>query len=144
MAWRPFSAEQEEILLNSIREAERNCSGEIRIHIDQYCKGDPVFKARNLFGHLKMTETELHNGVLIYVAIEDRKFCILGDEGIHQAVTQTFWDATRDAMLTKFSTGHIIEGISDAVLECGRQLKNYFPYQDNDQNELPDEISYDD
>lgn len=142
MAWKPFSSKKEKHILAAIANAEERCSGEIRVHIDEYCKGDPVFKAKNIFGHLEMDKTAQRNGVLIYVALKDHKFSIIGDEGIDAKVEDDFWDCTRDKMLEKLKQGLIIDAIIAGVENAGEQLSKYFPPSDEHGNELSDEITY--
>ncbi|MGB0849662.1 MAG: TPM domain-containing protein [Bacteroidia bacterium] len=140
--WEPLSEEEERKVLQSIAEAELNTSGEIRIHIDKWCKTDPVFKANNVFSHLKMEKTEARNGVLLYVALKEKKFAIVGDKGIDAVVPRDFWESTASIMRKNFSAGTVVEGICKGVQEVGVQMKKYFPYESGDINELPDEISY--
>ena len=142
MFWKPISKEEEFKITRAIAEAEKGTSGEIRVHIDRYCKTDPLLKSRNLFVHLKMDQTDLHNGVLIYVSVDDKKYAILGDKGINDLVEDGFWDSTSSKMAEGFKSGSIAAGIVAGVMEAGNRLKEYFPRQDNDKNELSDEISY--
>lgn len=142
MAWRPFSSKSEKQILNAIAVAEETCSGEIRVHIDQYCKGDPVYKAQNLFFHLEMEQTELRNGVLIYVALKDKKFAIIGDEGIDKKVGENFWDSTKKLMLSHFKNNDINSGIITAIQHAGEQLSKHFPADSSKGNELSNDISY--
>ncbi len=142
MAWKPFSSKVEQSVLDAIKTAESTCSGEIRIHVDKYCKGDPVLKATNLFFHLEMDQTEQHNGVLIYTAINDRKFSIIGDVGIDSKVPDNFWEETKELMLKKFKEGDISGGIVTGILHAGEQLSTFFPADDDKGNELTDDISY--
>ena len=78
-----FTEPQEEQIINAIRQAELNTSGEIRVHIEENCKGDAVDRATQVFGELSMHETELRNGILFYIATEAHKFSVIGDQGIH-------------------------------------------------------------
>ena len=142
LSWKPLTQEEEQQLLQCIEEAERSTSGEIRVHLDKWCKTDALFKANNLFLHLEMDKTELHNGVLIYVAVNEHKFAIVGDTGINEVVPKDFWESTKDKMKTHFAAGNLVEGICSGIKEAGEQLKHYFPYQKDDENELPNEISY--
>jgi len=142
MAWRPFFKEEELYISNAVSEAERGTSGEIRVHIDRYCKTNPLLKAQNLFHHLKMDETELRNGVIIYVSIDDKQVAIFGDKGINEKVEADFWDSTLTKMTEQFKQGKMVEGISAGLIEAGIKLKTHFPISDNDINELPNEISY--
>ena len=142
MAWRPFTKEQELKITKAIAQAENGTSGEIRVHVDRYCKNDPLLKAQNLFHHLKMDETELRNGVIIYVSIDDKQLAIYGDKGINEKVEPDFWDTTLAKMTEQFKQGKIVDGIAAGLIEAGIRLKTHFPKSDNDINELPDEISY--
>lgn len=142
MSKSPFSKEEEQKIINAIAEAENGTSGEIRVHIDNFCKTDPLLKAKNLFSHFKMNETELRNGVIIYISIEDKKIAIFGDKGINEKVEAGFWDSTLQKIISYFSNGEIVNGIVSGLQEASIKLKEHFPKSDNDKNELPDEISF--
>lgn len=142
---RILSKEQENSVMNAIKEAESNTSGEIRVHIEDRCKiGDPIKRAIEMFGELRMHETELRNGVIVYVAIKDHKLAVWGDEGIHKKVGQDFWNDTLATMQKYFSADDYEIGLSEAILMIGDKLKEFFPYQSDDVNELSDDISYGD
>lgn len=136
-----LTKEQEQKLIQTIKVAEKNTSGEIRIHIEKTSDKPPVDRALEVFHLLKMNETQLKNGVLLYVAIESKQFAIIGDEGIHNKVTSSFWDTTKEIVLSHFARKEFAKGLELGILEVGEKLKNYFPYQTNDTNELSDEIS---
>lgn len=136
-----LTAEEEHAIVEAIRIAELNTSGEIRIHIEKTCKGDVTDRALNLFHTLKMDNTRLQNAVLIYLAIEDKTFVIFGDKGINDVVETNFWDSTKDVMQTHFKQGDFKQGLIEGILKSGEQLKKYFPYSDSDSNELTNEIS---
>ncbi len=142
MAWRPFSTKKEKQILAAIAEAEEMCSGEIRVHIDEYCKGDPIFKAQNLFYHLEMNNTALRNGVLIYVALRDHCFSIIGDAGIDEKVPADFWETTKEKMSAYFKQNDITNGIIAGIQSAGEQLQTFFPADDSKGNELTNDISY--
>lgn len=137
-----FTASQQEAIQASIATAELNTSGEIRLHVDGKCPGDPVAKAIKVFEKLKMHETELRNGVLIYVAIKDKKLAILGDKGINEAVSDDFWDAIKNDLVFHFKEGKYTEGLVEGIHASGEQLKAHFPYQSDDTNELSNDISF--
>lgn len=137
-----FSKEQENLIVAAITEAERRTSAELRVHADHFCKGSPVLKAENLFLHMKMHETELRNGVLIYVAMEDHKFAVVGDQGIHSKVGEKFWQEVTDLMKSYFEKGEIISGICEGIGLVGEQLAGFYPWNEDDQNELPNDINY--
>lgn len=137
-----FSEENKLQIINAIRAAETNTSGEIRVHIEKYCSGDVLDRAAYIFDKLEMQKTKLRNGVLFYLAIYDRKFAVLGDTGINQKVPSDFWESINDKMKSRFMNGQFSDGISEGVILAGSQLKEHFPYQTDDVNELSDEISF--
>jgi uncharacterized membrane protein len=98
-------------------------------------------RAKEVFYFLKMDETKQQNGVLFYVAVDDKKFSILGDSGIDKVVADTFWNGVKDIVLKNFSKGRFTEGLRLGIAETGLKLKQYFPYKEGDINELPDSIS---
>lgn len=139
-----FSPSHRELLQKKIEEAERETSGEIRVHIENHCKGEVFERGVELFHKLHMHETAQRNGVLFYLAVKDRKFAIIGDKGIDQKVPSGFWDSIKDEMSGKFKEGRFTEGLADAIIKAGKQLKSHFPYHSEDKNELSDEISFHD
>lgn len=136
-----LTPEEEQEIVNAISVAEKNTSGEIRVHIEKTIPKDAFDRAKEVFHLLKMDETELKNGVLIYMATESHSFVICGDKGINDVVSDDFWDSTREVMLTQFKKGNFKQGLIDGILRAGEQLQNYFPYLENDTNELSNEIS---
>ena len=135
---------QKESIQAAIAEAELSTSGEIRVHIDNKCKEEPVKKAIQVFEKLKMHETELRNGVLIYLAVKDKKLAIVGDQGIDEAVEDGFWDQIKNNLVENFKNGLYAEGLVEGIHASGEQLKAHFPYQEDDVNELSNEISFGD
>lgn len=131
----------EDQIITAIQTAESNTSGEIRVHIEPDCKGELDDRAMAVFQQLEMHKTKLHNGVLFYLAVNDRQFFILGDEGIHQKVPDDFWESTKDLMQEHFKNGEFVQGLSEGILMAGEQLKKHFPHTTDDTNELSDEIS---
>jgi uncharacterized membrane protein len=137
-----FTAEEQLAIVNAIKEAETNTSGEVRVHIDKTCKEDVLDRAAYWFAKLDMHKTELRNGVLFYLATADHKFAILGDAGINAKVPADFWDETKNLMLSHVKEGRYSQGLIEGILMSGAQLKAHFPYQKNDTNELSDELSF--
>lgn len=135
------SAEKEKVVA-AIKEAETSTSGEIRVHIENHCRGDHMDRAAQVFATLDMHKTELRNGVLFYLALKDHKFAILGDAGINQKVPEHFWEEIRDYMTAEFKQGNLAEGLAGGIRRAGEQLRSHFPYQANDKNELSDDISF--
>ena len=136
-----FTAEEQERIVEEIRKAEDRTSGEIRVHLDCCSRENPLEKAGKVFQRLGMTRTKARNGVLIYLATEDRKFAILGDEGIHRVVPENYWEDVKEKIQALFREGKICEGICLGVREIGEKLKTHFPVERDDRNELPDSIS---
>ncbi len=133
--------DEEQLLIKTIQEAEKNTSGEIRVHIEHQTDKKALDRALEVFYALKMDQTKLRNGVLLYVAVDSQLFAILGDEGIDKKVPNDFWDEEYKLVLSYFSEKKYAEGLSKAIENIGQKLKKFFPYQTNDINELPDEIS---
>ncbi|MGV7107509.1 TPM domain-containing protein [Flavobacterium sp. U410] len=133
-------AEEQEIV-QAIMEAENNTSGEIRVHLEEQTDKPPLQRAQEVFFALEMQNTKERNGVLIYVATASKKFAIVGDEGINKVVEADFWDCTKDIMITNFQKNQYKEGLIQGILKAGERLKLYFPYQEDDIDELPNEIS---
>jgi uncharacterized membrane protein len=138
-----FTDEQNKLIQQAIADAERMCSGEIRVHVDMWCKGDVMQMAKKVFEKLKMHETAERNGVLIYLALEDKKLAILGDKGIDEKVPEGFWDLAYTSMRKLFAEGNYTQGLQVGIGMAGEKLRTYFPYQKDDRNELSNEISYD-
>ncbi|MCP4708848.1 MAG: TPM domain-containing protein [Planctomycetes bacterium] len=137
-----FSEEDEALILSAVREAESCTSGEIRVRIEKEAGSDPMAAARKAFESLGMRNTELHNGVLFVLALEDRQFIILGDDGIDQKVPDDFWDSVRDVVIDHFGKGQFGQGLAEGIKLAGEQLAQYFPCQKDDVDELPNAISY--
>jgi len=125
----------------AIEEAERTTSAELRVHLEEKCSEDPLDRASYIFEKLEMNKTEARNGVLIYVAFEDRKLAIIGDVGIHMHVAPDTWETIKERMKSDFASGHYAEGLCNAVNMAGEQLRHYFPYQHDDRNELSNSVS---
>lgn len=137
-----ISAEQEARVVDAIRLAELNTSGEVKVHLERFCKGDALDRAKEKFAKLNLHKTELRNAVIVYVAVEDRKAAIFGDEGIHAKVDDDYWKMELDLMLAQFKNGEYAEGLIQVVTDIGEKLKAEFPYNAaTDTNEVSNEIS---
>jgi len=139
-----FTHEDKHLITEAIKGAEKDTSGEIRVHIELKCNEDVLDRAAYIFEKLQMHQTKLRNGVLFYLAIRDKKFAILGDAGINNVTPETFWDDIKETMLSFFRDQKFAEGLGQGIRMAGKELKSHFPYQRNDVNELPDEISFSD
>jgi uncharacterized membrane protein len=139
-----FSAVEKEQIVESIRQAEMQTSGEVRVYTESRCRFvDPLDRAAEVFWHLKMDATKDRNGVLVYVAMKDKQFAVLADEGIHQKVGQAFWNQEVAVMRKHFVNAQPAAAIVAVVNDIGQALKTHFPYDNaTDKNELPDDIVF--
>lgn len=137
-----FSDEEKQAIKEAIIAAEMDTSGEIRVHLEDHCKGEVLDRAAYLFDQLGMKKTVARNGILFYLAIKDKKFAVIGDAGINAHVEADFWDAIKESMTTLFKQGAFKDGLVQGIEATGKKLKAHFPYQSDDQNELSDEISF--
>ena len=135
-----LSAVEKKEIAHAISLAEANTLGEIRVYIEKRCKGDEKVRAVKVFHQLKMHRTMFHTGVLIYIAHEDHAFAIIGDRGIHEKVSDAFWEEVKERMKSFFVEGKFAEGIKHAVKECGDHLKKHFPADGNNPDELSNEV----
>lgn len=119
-----FSEKDKAAIVEAIKMAELNTSGEIRVHIEARCKEANVLdRAAKVFAELNMHKTELRNGVLVYLATSDHKFAIIGDAGINKSVPENFWEQIKELMTTNFKEGRFTEGLTTGILMAGEQLK---------------------
>lgn len=144
-----LTSEEETAIIGAIRIAEKNTSGEIRVHLEPTSISaeepnepiDAFDRAAEVFDMLNMHNTAESNGVLIYVAVKDRILVIMGDKGINDIVGQNFWESTKDIIINHFKNGEMKQGLAEGILKAGEQLKKHFPHKKDDKNELPDDIS---
>ena len=138
-----FTREQQDAIVRAIVEAEHATSGEIRVHVATSCKTNILDEAAWLFSKLGMDKTADRNGVLIYLAIRDHSFAIIGDTGINAVVPPGFWGNIRDHMQKRFSESLFTEGLAEGIIMAGEQLREHFPHMKDDINEITDTISFD-
>lgn len=136
-----LSPTEEQEIIVAINKAEKNTSGEIRVHIEPSSEKDHFERAIEVFYLLEMNTTKLQNAVLIYVAVNDKKFVIYGDKGIDKVVSKDFWDGTKETIQHQFKNENFTKGIIEGVLQVGLELKTHFPFQKDDIDELSNEIS---
>ena len=139
-----FTKEQQEQIRDAIREAEDLTSGKIRVHIETKTSGNVLDRASWIFKRIGMHGTAERNGVLFYLAVTNRKFAVIGDQGINSKVPEDFWDNIKATVKKHFSEGRFTEGIIEGISMTGTQLKVHFPFRKDDINELPDDISFED
>lgn len=136
-----LTTSEEEDIIAAIRDAEKDTSGEIRVHIENSCNNDVFEHAMEVFHYLKMDNTKDQNGVLIYVAVSKREFVIYGDKGINDIVGADFWNSTRDAIAKHFENGDFTKGLIQGIQTAGKALSKHFPWHHGDVNELDNTIS---
>lgn len=134
---------QQKNIVHAIHEAEELTSGEIKVHVEEHCPTpNPIDRAAEVFRYLSLDKTALRNGVLIYLAYEDHKFAIIGDEGINQKVGQDFWDSELEILRENFSINDFENGFIRAIEEAAKKLQEHFPAGGANENELPNDISF--
>lgn len=136
-----LTAHEEQEIVAAILESEKNTSGEIRVHIESHTRLVHDERAKEVFHLLKMDNTKEENGVLIYIAVNDKKFAIYGDRGIDKVVPNDFWESTKNEIQEQFVKGNFKQGIINGILRAGVELNTHFPWHPTDTNELSDEIS---
>ena len=139
-----FSPAASDKIVESIKLAEKQTSGEIRVYVESRCRFmDPVDRAAEIFFGLKMDKTDDRNGVLVYVAMKDHQLAVFGDEGIHKKVGNEFWKLEVQKMIAQFNRDNYAEGIVGIISSIGEALRTHFPYSmATDKNELPDDIVF--
>jgi uncharacterized membrane protein len=137
-----FDQQEQTLLIGAIALAELKTSGEIRLHIDNFCFGNEIKRAEKVFTKLKMHETKERNGVLIYIAVLSKKIAVVGDEGIHQKLSNEFWQKIVDDLIKKFKASNKAKALSECIHDCGEQLGKFFPRKSDDTNELTNTISF--
>jgi uncharacterized membrane protein len=137
-----FSKQEQEDIRQAIMNAELDTSGEIRVHIENTFSGEVMDRAAFIFKQLGMNKTELRNGVLIYLAVKNRRFAIIGDSGINKVVPENYWNDIKGNMLDHFRENRFTDGLIEAIASTGHHLKKHFPHKRDDVNELPDDISF--
>lgn len=136
-----FTQAQIEAVESAIKAAEVATSGELRLYLEDNCKEELMDRAAFLFDKLNMHKTEKRNGVLIYMAVEDQRFAIIGDAGINAVVEPDFWDSIKDEMLQSFKKNEFERGLIAGITASGKALAKHFPYDRiMDNNELSDDI----
>lgn len=136
-----FTHEQMELINAAIIKAEKGNTGEIRLHVEGDCEGDAVKRAVVVFHRLHMQKTKYRNGVLFYLAINQKKLAVVGDKGIHEKVSEEFWHKVKDHIISRFKENKYAEGLCEGIEMTGEMLRKYFPGK-GENNQLPDEISF--
>lgn len=136
-----MTAEEEQRIVEAIIEAESHTSGEIRVHLERGLEKDPIRRAEEVFCFLGMDVTRNQNGILFYVAVDDHRFAVIGDKGIDQVVPDDFWESIKNEVIQEFRERNFARGLILGILHAGQKLKEFFPVDDDDRNELTNAIS---
>lgn len=136
--------QEQERVVHAVSVAENMTSGEIRVVVENVVGEGltAMAKATKYFEDLKMHKTKLRNGVLLYLAVTDHQFAIIGDAGINARVHEDFWENTKEKMIAHFKLGDYASGLVAGIHDAGEQLHHYFPRQEDDVNELPNDIHF--
>ena len=146
-AQRLFSEPDFTAITEAVARAAAATSAEIRVHLERRVhrlpgqQPDALRRARKVFAHLGMHLTVEHHGVLIYLAVEDRKLAIVGDEGIHARVGDRYWEIVRDLMIAKLREGRPVDAVLAGIAEVGRVLGEHFPRRPGDEKGLSAHVS---
>lgn len=136
-----LTAEEEQRIVEAIIEAENQTSGEIRVHLEKALDKDPIVRAEEVFYFIGMDGTQNQNGILFYVAVDDHRFAVIGDQGIDRVVPDDFWESIKNEVIEEFKEGNYARGLIRGILHAGQKLKEFFPVDEDDKNELTDSIS---
>lgn len=138
-----FTPEEQGLIVSAIQKAERSTSGEVRVYVESRCSYmDALDRAIELFTELEMYNTAERNAVLVYIAVKDHQLAVFGDEGIHRKVGIDYWNNEVSKMLRDFNKDNYAKGIAGCVNDIGQSLQHFFPYTDQDKNELSDDIQF--
>jgi uncharacterized membrane protein len=137
-----LTAEEKRRIVAAIEDAEKRTTGEIRVHLENWCWADAYKRATDLFTQLGMNKTAQGTGVLIYIAVKSHKMAIVGDAGINVKVPSDFWKSTLDHALACFRENRYADGIVETVNQCAAPLELHFPKTENNPDELSNEISF--
>lgn len=136
-----LTQEEEQKIVEAIVQAEKETSGEIRVHIENRAEKPCLERAYDVFNFLKMDKTKDKNGVLFYVDVQHQQFAVIGDKGIDDVVPDNFWDSVKDRVMVEFKKGNYLDGLILGIIEAGQKLQEFFPFHRDDKNELTNEVS---
>ncbi len=128
----------------AITAAERHTTGEICVHVTPRCRGNVMKRAARTFDRLHLYSTKRRNAVLIFIAYQDRKLAILGDAGINNVIPEGFWDNEVEELARFLKAGRPVDGLCEIIAHMGERLSQFFPGERDDENELSNEVTFDD
>ncbi|MCA9518319.1 MAG: TPM domain-containing protein [Myxococcales bacterium] len=139
---RHLTREGEARVVAAIGRAEAGNRGEVRVHLESRYPGDgPLGRAAALFVELGMDATRDGTGVLLYVAVDDRKAAVFAGPGVHGAGEAGFWEGVVGEVAAGFARGDRASGLVRAVERVGELLRVACPGEDAAGNELPNTVS---
>jgi hypothetical protein len=143
-ARRAFPGEAMDRIERAIEAGEAMHRGQVCVAIESALplvrvvrKLPPRERALEVFGLLRVWDTEENNGVLIYLLLADRDVEIVADRAIHGRVGEAAWEAICRRMEQAFHEGRFVEGVEDGVREISALLAEHFPGAAGDRDELP-------
>ena len=116
-----FTAEEQRRIIDAVAAAEKVTSGEIRVHLARKAGRNTLKAAVSVFERLGMHRTEARNGVLIFLALREKQFAIIGDKGINEKVPDGFWEETSRVMVRQFRRDDFAGGIAAGIASAGRK-----------------------
>lgn len=145
LAWRAFPTASRKAIERTIMDSEVRHGGEIRFAVEPNLALAPLLRgvdarqrAVELFGQLRVWDTERNNGVLIYLLLADRDVEIVADRGLNGRVQSAEWEAICQQMEADFHRGAFEAGVRQGIKAIGELLARHFPPPADNRNELPD------
>ena len=140
-----FTSDDLDQITHAVTASERQTAGEMRVEIRQRRSRQErqmsvEHIARREFEALGMTGTANRTGVMLFLLLEDKEFCILADEGIHAHVDPETWTTIATSMADKFGRRQFRDGLIEAVKAVGDVLRRHVPRSAGDRNELSDDV----
>lgn len=133
-----FSDEDLQAITDATTEAESQTCAEIRVMIVPTV-GEDVdtreFAEQQFLGH-GLHKTDGSTGVLLMLALDDRKIEVVADDGIDAKVDQSTWDGIVSGLSDQFRSGDYLGGIKQALKEVASVCTEHFPIGEGDRNEL--------
>ncbi len=140
----PFTAVDVDDIRQAIMLAELDTSAEIHVHLEEKCSGNCQSRAAELFKKLGMDQTVEHNGILIYLSVRNKRFCICTDTGISKNVPEDTWLVIKQDFLNHLRNNNYTDGLIEVINRTGMHLKKFFPRRPGDPNQIPDEVTFGD
>ncbi len=127
-------------IARAVEEAESKTSGEIVLHVVHNLLPFESSRRRayRAFKALRIGETRLRNGVLLFLVMKKRRFEIVADEGAHEKVGTAVWEEIALRISEAIHRDGFEAGVCRGVALLGEALERHFPREESDADELPD------